>query len=53
MGSPGFRYLVEKRVPPQNWFPLLVLTNTTGTVLFSDPDAQNASVNFYRSRMLD
>jgi hypothetical protein len=52
-GEPGFRYLVEKRQPPHDWEPLLILTNTTGTVTFSDPDDPNRPFNFYRSRMLD
>ena len=53
IGAPGFRYLIEKRMPPQNWLPFLVVTNTTGTILFTDTNAQSASINFYRSRMLD
>jgi hypothetical protein len=52
-GAPGFTYLVEKRQPPQNWAPLIVLTNITGSVSFSDPDPSNSSVTFYRARMLD
>jgi hypothetical protein len=50
-GNPGFRYLVEKRTPPNNWSPLLTLTNVTGTVTFTDPG--NASAAFYRARILD
>ena len=52
-GEPGFRYLIEKRLPPQNWEPLTVLTNDTGRVTFTDPDQQNSSLKFYRSRMLE
>ncbi|MEY2410154.1 MAG: hypothetical protein QOF48_2824 [Verrucomicrobiota bacterium] len=52
-GAPGFTYLVEKRTPPQQWSPLVILTNGAGTATFIDPNAHNASINFYRSRMLD
>ena len=52
-GEPGVRYLVETREPPNNWVPLLVLTNTTGTSLFTDPNELNRPVQFYRARMLD
>lgn len=51
IGNAGFRYLVEKRMPPNNWFPLFTLTNITGTVTFTDPG--NASAAFYRARILD
>jgi len=53
IGEAGFRYLVEKRQPPHDWEPLLILTNTTGRVTFSDPDAANRVLSFYRSRILD
>jgi hypothetical protein len=53
IGEAGFRYLVEKRQPPHDWEPLIILTNTTGRVTFSDPDAPNRPLNFYRSRILD
>jgi hypothetical protein len=52
-GEPGVRYLVEKRYPPHNWMPLLVVTNETGTVTFTDPEQSNQSHAFYRSRILD
>ncbi len=53
-GEAGFRYLVEKKRPPHNWFPLLVLTNMLGTTTFADPEANGGStLNFYRSRILD
>jgi hypothetical protein len=53
VGNPGFTYLVEKREPPHNWIPLAVVTNITGVISFTDPEASNASVKFYRARMLD
>jgi hypothetical protein len=52
IGAAGSRYLIEKRTPPQTWMPLCVVTNTTGTALFADTNA-NGSGSFYRSRMLD
>jgi hypothetical protein len=52
-GAAGFTYLIEKQTPPHDWAPLLIITNTTGTVLFTDTNAGPASANFYRSRMLD
>jgi hypothetical protein len=52
-GASNSRYLIEKRTPPQTWTPLLVVTNTAGTVLFSDTNETAGQINFYRSRMLD
>ena len=52
-GDAGFRYLIEKRLPPQNWVPLLTVTNTTGSVVFTDPEAKDRPVQFYRARILD
>jgi hypothetical protein len=53
IGASGMTYLVEKKLPPQNWVPLVVLTNLTGVVSFTDPDPANESVKFYRARLLD
>jgi hypothetical protein len=53
IGAPGFRYLIEKRFPPQNWVPLFVVTNITGTVTFIDPDQHNSDLTYYRSRILE
>jgi hypothetical protein len=52
-GEPGFRYLIESRVPPASWVPLMVVTNTTGTVTFVVPPGSPNAVRFYRSRILD
>ena len=52
-GDAGFRYLIEKRLPPLNWVPLLTVTNTTGSVVFTDPEAKDRPVQFYRARILD
>ena len=34
-GEAGARYLVETRLPPNNWAPFLILTNTTGMTTFT------------------
>lgn len=52
-GAAGSIYLVEKRDPPADWGPFLVVTNLTGTVLFTDPDPNGGSARFYRARILD
>lgn len=52
-GQPGFRYLIEKQSPPNNWLPFLVVTNVTGTVVFPRAEPASDAVEFYRSRMLD
>jgi hypothetical protein len=50
-GEAGFRYLVERKNPPNQWWPWLVVTNVTGTVVFSAPAAE--AVEFFRARLLD
>lgn len=50
-GLAGSRYLVEKRMPPNYWLPLMVVTNNLGDVTFTD--SGNASAAFYRARILD
>jgi hypothetical protein len=52
-GASNSRYLIEKRTPPQSWNPLFVVTNISGTVLFTDTNGNSGQINFYRSRMLD
>jgi hypothetical protein len=53
IGELGARYLVETRQPPNNWVPLLILTNVTGTSVFTDPAPADRVVQFYRARILD
>ena len=53
IGDPGFVYVVEQRSPPNDWTPLLTVTNETGSVKFADPNAQNTSAKFYRARILE
>lgn len=52
-GDPGFRYVVEKSNDSLRWQPFQILTNSTGTVRFTDPMAANANQSWYRSRILD
>jgi hypothetical protein len=55
-GAPGFKYSIEKsqQVGGQTiWEPFVVVTNTTGTVTFTDTANSGSSVVFYRSRILD
>lgn len=53
MGEVGARYLIEKRQIPNNWVPFLILTNTTGTTIWSDPSQTNSPTQIYRARILD
>ena len=53
VGDVGAQYVVEHRIPPNDWSPLVVATNSTGTVTFIDTNAENSSVNFYRARILE
>ena len=52
-GEAGTRYLIEKRIVPNNWVPFRTLTNTTGTATFSDTNQNSQAVQFYRARILD
>lgn len=54
-GEPGFRYVVERSIRPQDpvWRPFVVLTNLSGGVVFSDAPNTNAQAVLYRSRILD
>ena len=52
-GEAGTRYLIEKRIVPNNWVPFRTLTNTTGSTTFSDTNQNNQAVQFYRARILD
>ena len=52
-GESGFRYLVEKSDQSGDsvWRPHVVLTNTIGTVTFTDSASSDSA--FYRARILD
>ena len=52
-GTAGFRYLIEKQVPPNLWAPFLIVTNVTGNVTFSDPQQAQGNMGLYRARILD
>ena len=52
-GQPGCRYLIEKQSPPNLWTPLVVLTNLTGSVSFTDPQQLQGNMGLYRARILD
>jgi hypothetical protein len=52
-GQENLHYVVEKKNPPNDWVPLIVLFNDTGTVTFVDPNQSNSSATFYRARLLD
>jgi hypothetical protein len=52
-GEENSHYVVEKKNPPNDWMPLMVLFNETVTVTLVDPDQSNSSVRFYRARLLD
>jgi hypothetical protein len=53
LGAAGYRYAIERRTEDSVWCPLLVLTNMTGSVPFTDPSAPAENVNLYRARILD
>jgi hypothetical protein len=50
-GQIGARYLIETKRPPNNWVLLRILTNITGTSVFTDTNS--GTIQFYRARMLD
>ncbi len=52
-GAAGYTYLIERRHPPHTWLPFQVLSNTSGIVIFTDPNQHAHSPGFYRARMLD
>jgi hypothetical protein len=52
-GAAGFRYLIERQVNAGQWAPLTVVTNTTGTVTFTDQANASAQIQIYRARMID
>jgi len=53
VGERAARYLIETRQPPNNWVPLLILTNATGTAVFTDTNQLYNSIQLYRARLLD
>ena len=53
MGAPGVRVLVEGSVDLVRWIPVAELTNPTGQLEFSDPDAARYPQRFYRGQLLE
>lgn len=54
-GAPGFRYVVERSqgADPVLWRPFAIVTNTSGTVTFTDSANSGNGRTFYRARILD
>jgi len=52
-GEPGFQYNIERSLKQEEWRPWLILTNTTGTTTFVDPDTPPPGLVLYRARILD
>ena len=53
LGEAGFRYSIERQIGSSTWQPIMILTNITGTVTFTDPDTPPPGRVLYRSRILD
>lgn len=51
-GSVGRSYAVEAQAPGQAWETILVLTNISGSVEFTDPRSNNPPACLYRARLL-
>ena len=50
-GGAGDRYEVQTSTNLASWTPLFKLTNTTGTVQFTDPAVKSLSHRFYRAML--
>jgi len=51
-GKAGQAFSVEASTNLPVWFPLVTLTNTTGTLLFTDPTPATGPRRFYRSLLV-
>jgi hypothetical protein len=51
-GTPGDVYSVESSACLSDWLNLETVTNDTGTVWFSDPRTNTATLRFYRARLV-
>jgi hypothetical protein len=51
-GSPAQQYLIETSTNLADWSALATVTNTTGSVIFSDP-SPSGPVRFYRAKVVD
>lgn len=52
VGEIGAQYVIESRTPPNDWNPIMLVTNTTGTVTFVDPTPQDSALRFYRAQIV-
>lgn len=52
-GQAGYRYVIEKAAEDFVWRPLMVITNITGAINFTDPAPPATGASFYRARILD
>jgi hypothetical protein len=52
-GEAVYTYLLEEAAPDWVWIPYLILTNTTGTIQFTNSVNTNSSGALYRARILD
>jgi Immunoglobulin I-set domain len=52
-GNAGYRYAIERTLNDFVWDPLMVITNDTGTVRFTDPDPPASGSALYRARILE
>lgn len=52
-GQPGYLYAIEKTTGDFVWRPFLTVTNTVGTVQFTDAEASAANQTLYRARILE
>jgi len=52
-GEAGYTYLVEEAALDWVWIPYLILTNTTGTIQFTNSVNTNSRGALYRARILD
>ena len=48
-GDAGYNYLVQASTNLNDWLPFALLPNTNGVVQFTDPDATNFNLRFYRA----
>jgi hypothetical protein len=49
----GFLYSVDESRNGNSWTPILLLTNVTGSVKFTDPRAELPAATMYRTRIVD
>ena len=51
-GDFGARYEIQASTNLSDWINLAPLTNTYGTLQFTDPGATNSNLKFYRAALL-